>query len=220
MSVLQAINAGLFQNDPSVIPNLNQVLIESNNATSQNIVSSAAISATNLTASGNITCVDLTSTSDVFASNVTSTGTLTIQKPLLPSYSLFSYPVPAGSVGSIVSVAETVGLPFALTASGAWTYLFTSSTVLPLGIYMFSSEVLFTNPTSTTSNNQIGIVNNNTDTQPAYGTYATSLTVPIYSRFNTCFISSTGFQSPKFYYSCDTESVAISIVTWSATKIG
>ena len=59
MSVLQAINAGVFENSPSVLPNLQQVLSEGN-TTSLNIISSGAITSASmatqtLNASSNIT---------------------------------------------------------------------------------------------------------------------------------------------------------------------
>lgn len=205
MSSLQAFYSGAFT-DPT--PTLNEVLVASTNATSQNIVSSA-----------NITAVDITSTSDVFASNVTSTGTMTIQKPLVPSYSLLSYPVPAGSVGSMVSVQETVGLPFSTTGSAVWAPLFTSATVLPLGIYMISVKTLFESiPQS--GDFGLGVVSDSTSTQPAYGTPTEFRNVPSDNNFTCCFVSSTGFQSPKFLYLSDTAGVTINQVEWTAVKIG
>jgi hypothetical protein len=194
-------------------------VIATGDVTGANLTASATVTAVTVNASGNMSCVDLTSTSDIFAVTITNSA------PLNPTYTSLSFPTPAGSVGTVVSQSESTGFPLAPFAGGSWNPfpnpIFTSAVVLPLGIYMFSCVTQFIG--TALGQCQIGVRNDATLLQPPVGSYggfySASGGQPTVT-FTTFFVSETGFQSPQFLAWTDTPGAVISVLEWTATKIG
>jgi len=219
MSSLQAFYAGAF-NNVTEVSNLNEVLL-AGNTTAQNIVSTGDISCRDFT------CADITSTNDIIADNMTASGIVTLRQPLNPSYNTLDYPITAGAVGSFTSVDNSSLLPSgALPVTGVSLDLITSTTVLPLGVYMLACRVSVVNLVNPNVNISVGVVNTSASDTPPFGSAGgfngavDETSKGAYINFTSVFISSTGFQSPKFTYGSLIEGTQILFLAWTATKIG
>jgi hypothetical protein len=193
VSVLVSGGAGqpTWVNGISATPTLNQVMVVSSNTTSENITSTANITA----------------------------NQVTINTPLSTAYSTLAYSIPSNLVGSTVSVVENpIGIP--LTISSTWQPLLTSATVLPLGVYMMCVSSAINTPIPEGGSFAIGVVNTSGSNVPLVGTEAFYRMAPCSPNFTTFFVSYTGFQSPKFVYNLDTELTTINSLSWTCMKIG
>lgn len=189
-------------------------LITAGTVTAVTMTASGTVTGANVTATANMTCVDLTSTSDIFAVTISNSA------PLKPTYVTLAYPVPSGSVGTVISQSESVAA-LTIPSGGTWAgSFFTSAIVLPLGIYMVSCVSKFVG--TPLAQCQIGIVNDAVVTQPPYGSYGaySGANANPNVTFTTFFVSETGFQSPNFFAWTDTFGATMQILEWTATKIG
>lgn len=122
------------------------------------------------------------------------------------------------TVGLTVSKTE-VGLPFTTTGADAWLPLFSSTSVLPQGLYMLCVQCLFDNTISESGLFGLGVTSSATATEPLVGTAGLSRIVPAQINFTCPFTSSVGFQSPKFLYYSQTPGVTINQLSWTAVKL-
>jgi len=119
--------------------------------------------------------------------------------------------------GLSVSVQEAGPFPVPV-ASNTWQPLLTSATVLPQGLWLISVNAGYTNPVSEGGYSALGVVST-VSNDPLPGTYSASSAIPTPLQTTCTFVSSAGYQSPKFVYNIDTDTLRIVSLGWTAVKL-